>query len=285
MPETLEQKVSGHETREKKQESELSQFFKGAANTALGAGALGASYAIFGLDGLVTAASFPAGGMIEKRIMKEKHDENKDEHKDKEESKKKLEHEREFTSRHLRNESISGFAFNFPLIYGVNALRKLPQYIGLEGVVNVLGYSIPSSALAVGALSFASTPLFNAIYYPLTYFINNKTFKGAGKDLKEQYKKTLGRSMALSALWGTAVAASVAMPAYSYLLFPVLAGFEVAYRLALSRDKLNYLKLLNPFTYLPKFANPVYIVKGLASLAHRYRAKPATPALAPQPAH
>ncbi|MBI2124883.1 hypothetical protein HYT92_03770, partial [Candidatus Pacearchaeota archaeon] len=238
MAETLEQKVSGQEKKEEKQEDEFTQLFGSIGNTTLGTAALGASYALFGLDGLVTAASFPAGGMIEKRIMSSKQDENKD-------AKDKSQDEKEFTNRHFRNESLSGLFFNFPLIYGVNALRKIPGYFGLEGVVNVLGYSIPKTAFAVAGISVASTPLFNAIYYPLTYFINNGTFKGAGKDFKEQYKNSFWRSMALSTLWGAAVGASVALPGYSYLLFPVLAGFEVGYRLILSRYKLNYLKLLN----------------------------------------
>ena len=50
-------------------------------------------------------------------------------------------------------------------------------------------------------------------------------------------------------------------------MFPILAGFEVAYRVILSREKLNYAKLLNPFTYVPNFVNPFYIAGGLASAA------------------
>lgn len=257
---TLEQKVNG--------------FGRGLVNTAIGATAIGASYALFGLDGLVIAASFPLGGFVEKRIMA----------KNKDESREEYESRKQFTSKNLRDESLGGALFTPFIIGGVNILRKIPQYFGLEGVVNVLGYSMQKTALAAGGITLASVPLFNAIYYPITHFVNNKTFKGAWQDLKEQYKRTLGRSLALSALWAGTVAYSVAMPAFYNYLFPVLAGFEVAYRVVLSRYKLNYWKLLNPATYLPNWANPFYLAEGLASLvskAVRPSPKPAAQ-LAPQ---
>ena len=264
------------ETLEQKTESEFGQLFRGIANTAIGTIALGASYALFGLDGLVTAASFPVGGFIEKRLLAKK-----------DESKEEYESRKQFTSKNLRDEAVGGALFTAPLIGGINILRKIPQYFGLDGLVNILGYSIPSAALAVGGITLASVPLFNAVYYPITHFVNNKTFKGAWQDLKEQYKKTLGRSLVLSALWAGTVAYSVAMPAFYTYLFPVLAGFEVAYRVILSREKLKYLKLLNPFTYVPNWANPFYLSEGLASLisrAVRPSPKPSAPELAPQPA-
>ena len=277
MAEDLEQRINGHKTEEKPEESEFGQFGRGFANTLVSGVSLGASYALFGLDGLVTAASFPIGGFIEKRLLAKKKDESKEEY----------DLRKQFKSKNLRDESIGGALFTVPLLYGVNLLRRIPQYLGIDGLVNVLGYSIPASALAVGGITLASTPLFNAVYYPITHFVNNKTFKGAWQDLKEQYKRTLGRSLVLSAFWAGTVAYSVAMPAFYTSLFPVLAGFEVAYRVILSREKLKYLKLLNPFTYVPNWANPFYLAEGLASLiskAVRPNPKPAQ-ALAPQPAH
>lgn len=228
--------------------NESGDVVKAAANTLAGTGAVAGAIALFGLDGLVTALSFPIGGMIEKRAMAEK-----------DESKK------QFTSRHFRDESIVGALLTPALWYGVNAMRGIPKAFGLDGLINVLGYSIPASALAVGGLTFASIPLFNAAYYPLKYLIDNKTFRGMGKDFKQHYWEGTKRSLYLGIPWSAAVAASVAAPALYPLLFPALAAFEVLYRIVLSKEKLDYAKLLNPFAYLPKFANPFYTAGGLAS--------------------
>ncbi len=254
--ENLEHKVNAQKKEEKPKEiavgesvsSEIKQASTGLINSTIGAAAIGASTALFGLDGLIFSSAFPAGGFIESKIM------------DKSKS---------FTAKNFRDEAITGALFTAPLWYGTNTLRQIPKSLGIDGLVNILGYSIPASALAVGGLTFAAIPLFNSIYYPIKYVVDNKTFKGIGKDFKENYKKTLGRALALGVPWAGAVAASVAMPSLYPFLFPVLAGLEVAYRVALSKEKLNYAKLLNPFTYIPKFANPFYVASGAASAAGR----------------
>lgn len=249
---------------------------KASTNTLVGTGAIAASTKFFGLDGLVTAAAFPVGGFIESRLAK-----------------------KPFTSKNFRDEAITGALFTPPLWYIVNALREIPKAAGLDGLVNVLGYSVPAAALAAGALSYASIPFFNAIYYPLKYLVDNKTFKGIGKDFKENYWKGTKRSLYLGIPWAATVAASVAMPALYPYLFPVLAGFEVLYRLVLSKENLNYAKLFNPFTYIPNFVNPFYLAQGVGSLLGRaykgiynlgsaigdfFRSKPgAAPAVTPAP--
>ncbi|GEM_PF-2659714 len=250
MAENLEQKVSGHP--EKKEEKKLNAFesassesskaARGLVNTTIGAGAIALAAKYFGLDGLVTAASFPVGGMIEKKIMAES-----------DESKKK------FSSKNFRDEAIAGAAFTVLLWYGVNYMRGLPGAFGIGGIQN---------ALAVGGMALASPLVFNLFYYPIKYLADNKTFKGLGKDFKEHYWKGTKRAIyTLGLPWSATVATSVAFPALYPILFPILAAFEVAYRVVLSKEKLNYGKLLNPMTYVPNFLNPFYVTSGAASVA------------------
>src|SRR3989338_3498595 len=215
----------------------LEGILKTPFNLALGSAAIAGSYMLGGLDWLVTTASFPIGAFIENKIVKEK----------KEEKKKP----KPYSSGLFAKESIGGLGFTVPLVYGVNYERALPQALGIDGLVNVLGYSVPAAALAVGGLAFATIPLFNLAYYPITHLAHKKTFKGMGEDLRKNYWKDLPRTMVLGIPWAAAVAASVAMPACYPFLFPVLAGFEVAYRLVLSREDLDYKKLA-------KYANPLY---------------------------
>src|SRR3989338_6810083 len=234
--------------------AETSQAGKGLINSAIGTAAIGASTALFGLDGLVTAASFPYGGMIEKRLMVEK-----------DESKK------QFTSKNFRDESIVGALLTPPIWFGVETVKQIPKAFGLENVVtNILGYSVPVSPFVVGGL-FAGVlaPAITALYYPLDYLIKNKTFKGIGKDFKDNYLKGLKRTIPLSAITSAVVGTAYALPYVAPYLFPALAVANVLYRIFLSKEKLNYAKLLNPFTYLPKFANPFYVASGAASAAGR----------------
>src|SRR3989338_7051755 len=70
--------------------NESSEAAKASFNASLGTGAIGAS-ALFGLDGLVTALSFPYGGMIEQRIRSDG--------------------KGKFTSKNFRDESIAGMLF------------------------------------------------------------------------------------------------------------------------------------------------------------------------------
>ena len=136
MAENLEQMVNSPEKKEEKKpslgsslSSEINQAGKGIMNTVLGAGAIGLTTRYFGLDGLVSVLSFPVGGMIEKKLMK-----------DTDESKK------QFKSENFRDESFAGAAFTVPLWYVVNYLRGLPGAFGMAGIKN---------ALAVGALGVA----------------------------------------------------------------------------------------------------------------------------------
>ena len=235
MAETLEEKLNSEKNEDKPKEislgesagSEIDQASRGLVNSAIGLGAIGVATKFFGLDGLVTALSFPVGGMIESKLAN-----------------------KPFTSKNFRDEAIAGTLFTVPLWYGVNALR-----------------SLTTSPLTVGALTFASVPLFNAIYYPLKYLVDNKTFKGMTTDFKKYYWKGTKRGLILGVPWAGAVAASVAYPVLYPFLFPILAGFEVAYRVILSKENLNYAKLLNPFTYIPNFVNPFYIASGLGTAA------------------
>src|SRR3989338_1447713 len=224
--------------------NEHSQFAKGTANTAIGSGAIALATKYFGLDGLVTALSFPAGGMIEKRLLARKDGESDGDY----------EKRKKFTGSNFRDESIAGAAFTVPLWYGVNYERLIPGALGLEGMANVLG---------VGALTFATLPLFNAVYYPIKYLADNKTFKGMSKDFKENFWKGTKRSLYLGVPYSAAVAASIAVPGLYPFLFPLLAAFEVGFRVVLSKEKLDYSKLLNPFTYVPNFMNPFYVAGGI----------------------
>ena len=228
---------------------ETSEASRGLVNSAIGAGAIGATTALFGLDGLVTAASFPVGGMIEKRLMVG--DESK----------------RQFTSKNFRDEAIAGALFTPPLWYGFETVKQIPKAFGLDGMVtNILGASVPISPFVVGGLTLGVlTPALTALYYPLQYMVKNKTFKGIGKDFKENYWKGFVRTLPLTTATSTFVGAAYALPYLTPYLFPAIAAANVLYRVLLSKEKLNYAKLLNPFTYVPNFANPFYLVSGTAS--------------------
>ena len=263
MPETLEQKVNA--PQEKKEEkpketliesvgSEIKQVSSGFVNSAIGATAIGAATALFGLDGLVTAASFPYGGMIEKRLMTEKDDSK-----------------RQFTSKNFRDESITGALLTPPVWYGIETVNRIPKALGLENAVaDILGYSIPMSPLVVSGLFLgALAPAITALYYPLDYLVKNKTFKGMGSDFRKNYTKGLIRALPLTAVTSAVIGAASALPYLAPYLFPAIAVSNILYRLVLSRESLNYAKLLNPFTYVPKFLNPFYLVGGAANAAYK----------------
>ncbi|MBI2559143.1 hypothetical protein HYW20_07525 [Candidatus Woesearchaeota archaeon] len=241
--------------------TETNQASRGLINSAIGTAAIGAFAALFGLDGFITALSFPYGGMIEKRLMAEK-----------DESKK------QFTSRHFRDESIVGALITPPILLGVEAAKQLPKALGLENVVaNILGYSVPVSPFIVGGLFLgALSPAITALYYPIDYLIKNKTFKGIGEDFKKNYLKGLMRTIPLAAMLSTAVGATYALPYLAPYLFPAIGVANVLYRIFLSKENLNYAKLLNPLTYIPKFANPLYITSGISSYAGKVYNKVST---------
>lgn len=249
------------EKKEEKQPTPLESILKetseassGLVNSAIGTGAIGVATALFGLDGLVTALSFPVGGMIEKRLMKEP---------------------KPFTSKNFRDEAIAGALFTPPLWYGLETVKQIPKVFGLDDVAaNILGTSVPISPFVVGGLALGVlTPALTALYYPLQYVIQNKTFKGIGKDFKENYWKGFKRALPLTALTSGIVGTAYALPYVAPYLFPAIAVANVAYRVLLSKEKLNYAKLLNPFTHIPKFANPFYVVGGVANVADKISSK------------
>ena len=221
---------------------------KASTNALVGTGAIGAATALFGLDGLVTAASFPIGGLIESRLAG-----------------------KPFTSKNFRDEALAGALFTPPLWYGIETIKQVPKAFGLDGVVtNILGASVPISPFIVGGLALgALTPALTALYYPLQYAIQNKSFKGIGKDFKENYWKGFKRTLPLTALTSAAIGATYALPYLAPYLFPALAVANIAYRVLLSKEKLNYSKLLNPLTYIPNFLNPFYLVSGAATATYK----------------
>lgn len=262
--ETLEQKVNA--PQEKKEEkpkvptigesvgSEIKQASGGFVNSAIGTAAIGAATALFGSGGLVTIASFPYGGMIEKRLMT-----------DKDESKK------QFTSKNFRDESVTGALLTPPIWYGIEAVNRIPKALWLENAVaSILGYSIPMSPLVVSGLFLgALAPAITALYYPLDYLVKNRTFKGMGTDFRKNYTKGLIRALPLTAATSAVIGAASVLPYLAPYLFPAIAVSNILYRLVLSRENLNYAKLLNPFTYVSKFLNPFYVASGAATAAYK----------------
>ena len=221
---------------------------KAATNTLIGTGAIAGATALFGLDGLVTAASFPIGARIVKKASG-----------------------KEFTTGNFRDEAIAGALFTPPLWYGIEAIKQVPKAFGLDDIVkfNILGTSMSISPVVAGLTFGVLTPALTALYYPLQYVIQNKTFKGIGKDFKENYLKGLIRASPLTALTSAAVGAAYATPFLAPYLFPALAVANILYRVLLSPEKINYWKL-NPFrhpsTYLPNFLNPFYLASDAASV-------------------
>ena len=253
MPDNKEEKPAEKKEEKPKQptalESAVNESWnaaKASTNSLVGTAAIGGATTLFGLDGLVTSLAFPFGGMVESKLAG-----------------------KPFTSKNFRDEAIAGALFTPPLWYSVKTIQNLPKAYGLDGIVNVLGASIPTSAFAIGGLTLAAIPLLNAFYYPIKYLIDNKKFEGIGKDFKENYWKGTKRSLIYLGLpTAAAVAASSTVPFLAPYLFPILAGLEVAYRIALSKEKLNW-KLLNPFTYVPNYLNPFHVIPGAVSATYK----------------
>ncbi|MBI2655859.1 hypothetical protein HYX06_05565 [Candidatus Woesearchaeota archaeon] len=254
------------ENLEQKTESEFGQLFKGIANTFIGAGAIGASYALLGTTGLAIASAAPLSGRIVTKLAGN-----------------------DYTGRNFRNDTLAG-AVTAPLFVGIlNAVTRLPRYYGIDGLVNILGASIPAYSLGVAGFTLAAIPFFTALTYPIGYMVRNKTLKGIGKDFSENYWKSTKKTMLYLGLPGAAlVSLGATLPYLAPYLAPIYFGLGIVSRAMNSKEKLDYKKLFNPSTYLPNFLNPFYIVEGLASLisrAVRSSPKPAAPELSPQPAH
>ena len=246
-PETEAKKEEKKPTTLESALKESGEATKSSFNTTLGTGAIAASTGLFGLDGLVTAASFPIGGLIESKLAN-----------------------KPFTSKNFRDEAIAGTLFTPPLWYSMEAVKQVPRAFNLEGAVaNILGTSFSVSPFLVGGLAFGALSALTALYYPLQYIVHNKTFKGIVKGLKENYWKGFKRTLPIAALTSAAVGTIYALPYLASYLFPALAVANIAYRVLLSKENLNYLKLLNPFTYVPNFLNPFYLVSGAATATYK----------------
>lgn len=239
----------------------VNDIWNGIFNPAIAAGAIGASAALFGIDGLAVAASFPAGRAVVEYA--------------------KADGKGQFTTAKLRDEAIAGALFTPLVWHGINATKQIPKAFGLDGLVtNILGYSVPLSPLVVGGVTAGIlTPLVTAIYYPLSYLIEHKTFKGIGEDFKKNYMKGLIRTAPLTVLTSAAVGAAYAMPFLAPYLFPFLAITNIAYRILLSPEKLSIWKLAISPIYAPIYGAyylargavgaAVSTVKGLASLVYK----------------
>jgi len=238
---------------EKKQPSALESAvdeswhaIKSSTNNIIGTGAIAGATALFGLDGLVTAASFPIGAKISYGLSG-----------------------KEFKTNNFRDEAIAGALFTPPLWYGVQAVKHVPKALGLEGTVaNILGATVPISPFVVGGLTAGLLgPVLSALYFPLQYVIKNKKFSGLTKDFRENYWSGLKRNLPNTLLSSAAVGLSYAIPALAPYLFPALAVSSVLYRMMMSTEgKVEYKRLLYPSTYLPNFINPFYLLSGAASV-------------------
>lgn len=221
---------------------------KALTNTALGAGAIAGAGALYGLDGLVTGIAFPFGSRILSKLKGE-----------------------EFGYNKFRDEAIFGSLWAPISINAISGVKQLPKAFGLDSIVaNIYGQSVPlTSALTAGAItSGLLVPALLGLYYPMEYIIKNKTLRGVGKHLKENYYKGLKQTLPLNIFIGLAVAANYAMPFLAPYLFPALAASTVLFKIFASKGegKVEYKRLLYPSTYLP---NPLNVVEGVSSIAGR----------------
>ena len=228
--------------------NESSHAIKASTNTLIGTGAIAGATALFGLDGLVTAASFPIGGRIAQKA--------------------RADGKGEFTSKNFRDESIAGALFTPPLWYGIETIKQVPKAFGIDDIVtaNILGQAVSISPTVAGLTFGVLTPALTALYYPLQYLMQNKTFKGLGEDFKKNYLKGLIRTAPLTAITSAAVGVTYATPFLAPYLFPALAVANILYRVLLSPEKISYKKLFYPSTYLPNFMNPSYLASGAVSV-------------------
>lgn len=208
-------------------------------NISIGAAAIGTSYALFGTPGLFISSLSPLSGKIVNSMAGQ-----------------------EFKSRNFRDETIGGLLTTPIVVYTFDAIKNIPRYLGIDGVVNVFGNYIPAYSLAVGGLTLAAIPLYNAITYPLKYLIKNKSFRGFGKYFKENYWKDTKKALGYLGLpAAAAVALSATIPSVVPFLLPVYFGLGVAYRAITSGLKLDYKKFfdfINPFKHT-KTPKPAYV--------------------------
>lgn len=241
------------EKKEEKKNSTLdsivNEFWNGIVNPSVAAGAIGASTALFGVDGLSVSSSFPAGRAVTEFTRKD--------------GKGKL------TTANLRDESIAGALFTPLSWYGIKAIKQVPKAIGIDDIVtaNILGQAVSISPTVAGLTFGVLTPALTALYYPLQYLIQNKKFKGMGEDFKKNYFSGLVKTAPLTALASAAVGVSYAMPVLAPYLFPALAALNIGYRILLSPEKISAMKLLfSPIT-LPIYS-AYYLATGAVKTAY-----------------
>ncbi|MEK6983953.1 MAG: hypothetical protein AABX33_05245 [Nanoarchaeota archaeon] len=217
MAETLEQKVGAPPTaknpvenpEEKKPKffenmrKEFSELPKWIGNSALSATMLGTSYALGGLDALALVGSYPISGMVKKSIKK-----------------------KPFDSSELRDQTGKGLVGGLLTFGAIKSIQNLSDSYGLDGLANGFNAAVP---IAFG-LTLAAMPAINFGYEFFKYIIDNKKIKGVIKHYKDNFlgdtKKYMLRLLPVAGM----VAASVAIPAYSYLLFPAVAAYNVLNR-------------------------------------------------------
>ena len=237
-----QEKKEGQPTTLETIAEEASDALRKVGYSALAVGGTAAATIPFGWDGFFIPAGFIGGGFLEDSLSKEP---------------------KGFTSKDAAKEAGAGLAFA-PAVWSTLKtieLNSIKQFG--SNVVNVLSYPISQAGLVAGALTFASIPVLNAIYYPIKHIFDKGTFKGIGEYFRENYWKGTKRSLFYLGLPSAAVVGlATANLIAPYLLFPIYAGLEVAFRLALSDKELNYWKLLNPITYVPNFLKPHYLISG-----------------------
>ena len=186
---------------------------------------------------------------------------------------------KKYTAGNLLESTVLGTAMT-PILEGMfGAANSVPT-------TDLMGYV--AKAGVWGGLCY---PGFVAAYQPLAYFIRNRTFKGMGKYIKENYWPTLKTA------WTKLLPFSLlnVFFAPSWLQIPVSAGLSYVFDLFgaphkeeikehQKRDKTSYLSALSSIT--GKLARNVYSIPNAAysignSLRSLYKTAPKAPAPAP----
>lgn len=214
--------------------AEMREFFKKAADAAIGVTALGTSSFLAtsfgGLEGLVNntilGLSYPLSGRAR----------NKKEGKP-------------FTSADYRNEFMKGGLGALLTTGSVWTAKEVAKsYVGTS--VNVLGAALPYSAVVGGALTLGLTGVIAPIYQMGKYLIDNRKFEGMWKDyLKRDGQGIIYRGLINAGLVG----ASLTFTGFAPFLYPALA---------LSNAMLRA-KNPKPWNYI---SNLLYTPAGLASV-------------------
>ncbi|MBI2659951.1 hypothetical protein HYX07_02220 [Candidatus Woesearchaeota archaeon] len=221
----------------------------------IAAGIATGAHKVAGVAASGAAAGFGLGYLVEQHVKKEGNPEIKTER--------------------LIPEAFAGGLFGTGVYYGSQLASSIPKALGLEALVSGTFASLGNIGLGAatfGILTFG-LPL---LYYPVSNLLNGGK-EGMWKDLKETYFKNFILKMGLNAIPSLAVmdaysgytwtsylasaavpyAASLSSSLAPYVPFLVspalllgigaglgLAGLYAAYRIAFSREKISYGKLL-----------------------------------------